>query len=106
MSLLDIFRPPVPPPDALGLLSRRRLPSDIELARDRAVAQSTARRHVLEADVVNLGLLGHVATRVVESVQLNVEAAATRMPYDRDRVDSVARTVAIIVNEKLGEMRA
>jgi hypothetical protein len=105
MTVLDLFRPrpPAPPPDVLNLMSRRRLPSDIQLAQDRGIGQSLARERVLEADLVNLGRLVYVATHVVKSVHVVVEAAATYMPHERERVDSLAQTASIIANDKLRE---
>lgn len=97
-------RPPAPPPDPLGLMSCRQMPSDIELARDRAVAQATAQRQALQARFVNLGILAVYADKVIEHVQEAVTDTASRMPYERERVDGVAKTTAILINQWLNEL--
>src|SRR5689334_9832851 len=114
-TVLDLFRlrSPAPPPDPLGLMMCRRMPRDIEVARDRAIAQlvaqqqvkavqSAAQRREITEHLLGLRTLGMVADTVIGDVRRKTNATAATIPYERDEVDSVPKTVAIKANELLG----
>src|SRR4051812_40720605 len=97
-------RQAVPPVELRGLPLRQPVPRPIREARDWAIAESNATLDAVEVDLVNLAAAAVFATNLSALVQGNVDEIATRMPYDRDRVDSFAKAFAIGANRMVGRL--
>lgn len=93
------------PAHILRLESRRRkMPKEIRRARDYEIARDDARVEVITKRMEGVGWGGIVATHVVDNVSQCVEVAASHIPEERHRVDSIAETVAITMNRLVAEL--
>jgi hypothetical protein len=80
------------------------MPKEIRRARDYEIARDDARVEVITKRMEGVGWGGIVATHVVDNVSQCVEVAASHIPEERHRVDSIAETVAITMNRLVAEL--
>lgn len=90
--------------NALGLSSRFSMPSDIRKERDREVGKSIARTQIIETDIRGVEHVGTVAISAMSNITTIAERAAGLVPEERARLDSVADTVALVLNRKVTEL--
>lgn len=88
----------------LGLPSRYHMPADVRRERDREVGKSMARTQVVATDIRGVQYAGTVAIAAMANVSDVAERAAMRTPEERARIDSVADTVAVALNQKITEL--